>query len=59
MYRFRVAFQQDLLRRPLPKAEWLKAEDDVRYLTPLIEEVSREDAERATWDTVVVERKAT
>jgi ubiquinol-cytochrome c reductase subunit 7 len=47
------------MRRPLPKAEWLKAEDDVRYLTPLIEEVSKEDAERAHWDTIIVERKST
>ncbi|WOO84974.1 Cytochrome b-c1 complex subunit 7 [Vanrija pseudolonga] len=57
VYRFRVAFQQDLMRRPLPKAEWVKAEDDVRYLAPLVEEVAREDAERATWDTIEVVRK--
>jgi len=57
-FRFRVAFQQDLMRRPLPKEEWLKPEDDVRYLTPLIEEVAKEDKERAYWDSIVVERKA-
>jgi ubiquinol-cytochrome c reductase subunit 7 len=45
------------MRRPLPKEEWVKAEDDVRYLTPLINEVVKEDAERAYWDTIVVERK--
>ncbi|GMK55815.1 hypothetical protein CspeluHIS016_0208710 [Cutaneotrichosporon spelunceum] len=59
VYRMRVAFQQDLMRRPLPKEEWLKAEDDVRYLSPLINEVAAENAERDNWDAVQVERKAT
>jgi ubiquinol-cytochrome c reductase subunit 7 len=58
VYRFRVAFQQDLMRRPLPKEQWVKAEDDVRYLTPLVEGVSKEIQERDSWDTVEVERKA-
>ncbi|BEI85159.1 hypothetical protein CcaverHIS002_0505600 [Cutaneotrichosporon cavernicola] len=58
VYRMRVAFQQDLMRRPLPKEEWLKAEDDVRYLSPLISEVAAENAERANWDSIEVERKA-
>lgn len=58
MYRMRVAFQQDLMRRPLPKEEWVSAEEDVRYLTPYIAEVAAEDAERAKWDSIEVERKA-
>jgi hypothetical protein len=68
------------MRRPLPKAEWVKAEDvsgdsgpaaaaaDTTCATltlspgrplprPLVEEVAREDAERATWDTIEVVRK--
>lgn len=45
------------MRRPLPKEQWLKAKDDVRYLTPYIEEVHREDQERANWDSVVVKDK--
>lgn len=53
-YRFRVAFQQDLMRRPLPKEQWLKPEDDVRYLTPYIQQVSKENAERADWDSITV-----
>ncbi|EJT46277.1 hypothetical protein A1Q1_05106 [Trichosporon asahii var. asahii CBS 2479] len=53
-YRFRVAFQQDLMRRPLPKEQWLKPEDDVRYLTPYIKQVAKEDKERADWDSVTV-----
>lgn len=57
VYRFRVAFQQDLMRRPLPKEQWLKPEDDVRYLTPYIKEVAREDKERADWDSVLVKDK--
>lgn len=58
VYRMRVAFQQDLMRRPLPKEEWVSAEEDVRYLTPYIAEVAAEDAERAKWDSIEVERKA-
>lgn len=46
------------MRRPLPKEEWVKAEDDTRYLTPFIQEVAAEDAERAKWDSIEVERKA-
>lgn len=46
------------MRRPLPKEQWVKAEDDVRYLTPLVEGVSKEIQERDSWDTVEVERKA-
>lgn len=58
VYRMRVAFQQDLMRRPLPKEEWLPADQDTRYLTPYIAEVAAEDAERAKWDSIEVERKA-
>lgn len=43
------------MRRPLPKDQWLKAEDDIRYLSPLIEQVHAEDQERAKWDSIEVE----
>lgn len=42
------------MRRPLPKEQWLKPEDDVRYLTPYIKQVAKEDKERADWDSVTV-----
>ncbi|KAL7421232.1 Cytochrome b-c1 complex subunit 7, mitochondrial [Cryptotrichosporon argae] len=56
-FRIRVAFQQSVLHKPLPKNQWTKPEDDVRYLTPIIEEVAKEQAERAEWDSLAVERK--
>ncbi|KAF9515715.1 hypothetical protein BS47DRAFT_1293516, partial [Hydnum rufescens UP504] len=50
-WRIRRSFQQSILHKDLPKIEWLKPEDDVRYLTPLIEGVLEEEAERAFFDT--------
>ncbi|PVD32569.1 hypothetical protein C0Q70_08010 [Pomacea canaliculata] len=34
----------------LPKDEWTKMEEDVRYLTPYIKEVEKEIEERAEWN---------
>lgn len=44
------------MRRQLPKEEWVKPEEDVRFLTPYIEEVSAENAERDSLDSITVER---
>jgi len=33
----------------LPKEQWTKPEEDVRYLMPYIEEIRREKAEKAEW----------
>jgi len=59
-FRIRRAFQADLMRRQLPKDQWTKPEEDVRYLTPYIEEAYQEDQERAAWDNMEVKvvRKA-
>ncbi|TDL27430.1 cytochrome bd ubiquinol oxidase [Rickenella mellea] len=56
-YRFRLASQCSIVHKSLPKEQWVKPEDDVRYLTPHIEEVVKEDQEREKWDTIAVERK--
>ncbi|KAK2460539.1 hypothetical protein APHAL10511_007009 [Amanita phalloides] len=56
-FRFKRASHAGVLHAPLPKAEWTKVEEDVRYLKPLVLDVTKEDAERKMWDTVVVERK--
>ncbi|KAB5595521.1 Cytochrome B-c1 complex subunit 7 [Ceratobasidium theobromae] len=53
-FRHRVAFQQSLLHKDLPKDQWVKAEEDVRYFKPYVEEVVKEDTERAMWDTMKV-----
>ncbi|KZT57298.1 14 kDa subunit of cytochrome bd ubiquinol oxidase [Calocera cornea HHB12733] len=56
-WRHRVGMHQSILHQDLPKAQWLKPEDDVRYLTPLIQEVEAEDAERRELDRIEVTRK--
>ncbi|KAF8607766.1 14 kDa subunit of cytochrome bd ubiquinol oxidase [Ceratobasidium sp. AG-I] len=53
-YRQRVAVQQSILHKNLPKSQWLKPEEDVRYLKPYIVQVAKEDQERAEWDSIVV-----
>ncbi|KAL1947603.1 hypothetical protein VTO73DRAFT_13327 [Trametes versicolor] len=56
-YRFKRASQCSVLHDNLPKDQWLKPEEDVRYLKPLVEEVEKEDLERVKWDTIAVERR--
>ncbi|KDN45273.1 putative ubiquinol--cytochrome-c reductase [Tilletiaria anomala UBC 951] len=55
-FRMRQASQLSVLQRELPKDKWLKPEQDIRYLTPLIEEAKKEAAERSAWDTVRVKK---
>ncbi|KAK1922590.1 putative ubiquinol--cytochrome-c reductase [Papiliotrema laurentii] len=55
-FRHRVAFQQSILHKNLPKSQWVKKEDDKRYLKDLIRQVEQEDKERAEWDAITVER---
>ncbi|KAK7088834.1 cytochrome b-c1 complex subunit 7-like [Littorina saxatilis] len=49
---FRISRAMYLSNRKeiLPKGEWTKMEEDVRYLMPLIQEVERERQERQEWD---------
>ncbi|KAI0262900.1 cytochrome b-c1 complex subunit 7 [Gloeopeniophorella convolvens] len=56
-YRFKRASQASVLHKELPKSEWIKPEEDVRYLKPHVLEVVKEDQERAAWNTMNVERK--
>lgn len=35
-------------------ADWSQ---DVRYLSPLVEQVAKEEDERTAWDTMTIERK--
>ncbi|KAG9081370.1 Cytochrome b-c1 complex subunit 7 [Ceratobasidium sp. UAMH 11750] len=55
-YRQRVAIQQSILHKDLPKSQWLKPENDIRYLKPYVEQVAKEDQERAEWDTIAVSK---
>ncbi|CDO74733.1 hypothetical protein BN946_scf184686.g4 [Trametes cinnabarina] len=56
-YRFKRASHCSVLHNILPKEEWTKPEEDVRYLKPHVEEVEREDLERRKWDSMAVERR--
>ncbi|KAF8575542.1 14 kDa subunit of cytochrome bd ubiquinol oxidase [Ramaria rubella] len=57
IHRLLVASQCSVLHKDLPKEQWVKASEDVRYLKPYVAEVAREDEERRVWDTIVVEKK--
>lgn len=56
-YRMKLSLHQSMLHKDLPKDQWVPAEEDVRYLKPHIEEVLKEEAERAAWDTMTVQPK--
>ncbi|WFD05957.1 Cytochrome b-c1 complex subunit 7 [Malassezia vespertilionis] len=53
-YRFRRASQCSVLHKDLPKDQWTTVEEDVRYVTPLLEEIQKADDEREAWDTMKV-----
>jgi ubiquinol-cytochrome c reductase subunit 7 len=55
-YRFRRAFQLTIQHAELPKSEWTKPEEDIRYLTPILEEVKREFAEREAFNHMVIRK---
>ncbi|XP_053571200.1 cytochrome b-c1 complex subunit 7 isoform X2 [Bombina bombina] len=49
---FRIKRALDVTSRQqiLPKEQWTKYEEDVRYLEPYLKEVVRERKEREEWD---------
>jgi len=53
-WRMRTASHCSVLHKDLPKEQWTTQEQDVRYLTPLVEEAVQEDIERAQWDNMNV-----
>ncbi|KAL7283199.1 ubiquinol-cytochrome-c reductase complex subunit 6 [Trametes coccinea BRFM310] len=56
-FRFKRASHCSVLHNILPKEEWTKPSEDVRYLKPHVEEVEREELERRKWDSMAVERR--
>ncbi|PSR88893.1 hypothetical protein PHLCEN_2v5042 [Hermanssonia centrifuga] len=56
-FRFKRASQASVMHVDLPKDQWTKPAEDVRYLQPHVESVAKEDNERRVWDTMAVERK--
>jgi len=55
--RIRNAYQLSLTHHILPKEKWTKPEDDIRFLFPIIEQVSVEEAEREAFEAIKVVRK--
>lgn len=49
-YRILRATQLSIQKSILPKDQWTKLEEDVLYLTPYVEEVKKERAEREEWN---------
>lgn len=48
-FRMMRAIQLDMCKQILPKEQWTKYEEDVKYLQPYLEEVKREREEREDW----------
>ncbi|CAG8488704.1 3011_t:CDS:2 [Ambispora gerdemannii] len=55
--RIRNAFQLSIQHNILPKEQWIKPEEDVRYLSPIIAEVVAEEAEREAFDAMKIIKK--
>jgi ubiquinol-cytochrome c reductase subunit 7 len=57
IYRIRRATQLSLQHKLLPKNEWTKPEEDVPYLTPILEQLYAEAKEKNALDTLTVLKK--
>ncbi|KAL2118561.1 hypothetical protein VTJ04DRAFT_8221 [Mycothermus thermophilus] len=57
VYRIRRATQLSLQQKILPKSEWTKPEEDVPYLSPILEQIAAEQKERHQLDTVGILKK--
>ncbi|KAI9301888.1 cytochrome b-c1 complex subunit 7 [Cunninghamella echinulata] len=53
-YRIRAAMQCSTTQSVLPKSQWTKPEEDIRYLRPYIDEVAAEFAEREAFDNIKI-----
>jgi ubiquinol-cytochrome c reductase subunit 7 len=49
-FRFSRAIMLNIKRDILPKEEWTTFENDLKYLTPYVEEVKREEHEVHNWN---------
>ncbi|KAK1836010.1 cytochrome b-c1 complex subunit 7 [Podospora conica] len=52
VYRIRRATQLSLQHKILPKNEWIKDEEDLPYLSPILAQIKAEAKERAALDTM-------
>ncbi|XP_003386823.1 PREDICTED: cytochrome b-c1 complex subunit 7-like [Amphimedon queenslandica] len=49
-FRIKRALDLSMKHSILPRDQWTKPEEDVQYLTPLIEQVTKEFLERKAWE---------
>ncbi|PGH22931.1 hypothetical protein AJ80_02980 [Polytolypa hystricis UAMH7299] len=56
VFRIRRAFQLSIEHQLLPKHEQTKPEEDLEYLSPIIQEIEREMKEREDLDALVLKR---
>ncbi|KAI1306221.1 cytochrome b-c1 complex subunit 7 [Xylaria venustula] len=54
VYRLRRATQCSVTHKLLPKDQWTKPEEDVPYLTPLIEQIRAAKAEEEALNTLTI-----
>lgn len=48
--RIAIAFHASINKTYLPKDQWTKYEEDIKYLEPYLEEVKREWAEKSAYE---------
>ncbi|KAI0206924.1 cytochrome b-c1 complex subunit 7 [Astrocystis sublimbata] len=57
VYRLRRAVQCSVTHKLLPKDQWTKPEEDIRYLSPILEQIALEEKEKAALDTLTIVKK--
>ncbi|GAP83309.2 putative cytochrome b-c1 complex subunit 7 [Rosellinia necatrix] len=54
VYRLRRAIQCSVTHKLLPKEQWTKPEEDVLYLTPILEQIRAAEKEKEALDSLTV-----
>ncbi|KAI5927021.1 cytochrome b-c1 complex subunit 7 [Camillea tinctor] len=54
VYRIRRAYQCSVSHKLLPKDQWTKPEEDVPYLSPILEQIKAEHKEKEALDSLTV-----
>ncbi|MCJ1361578.1 Cytochrome b-c1 complex subunit 7 [Acarospora aff. strigata] len=57
VFRMRRAFQCSMSHQLLPKEEQTKPEEDIAYLTPILEEIAKEAKEREDLEAMTIFRR--
>lgn len=55
-FRLRTAVQCSATHHLLPEDQWVQEKDDIRYITPIADEIAKEASERDEFDTLKVSR---